>query len=258
MLRIKKSFGFLRHEVIWFATGTYSRQAFPANITYFRQHRIEMPSEYIVHNEPFCTLFLDLRNSEEHIWRGFTKTVRNEIGRAERERIQISGIEEASKAQPFLSRHKWFASRKHLGKPLAAGQLRAINNNWVLYTATLDNEWLADLLMLKDEARVRQWIAISNLDYRSRPLVGYASKSLVWRSIRDARSGGHEIYDFGGVVNDQNDPRYGITLYKQAFGGSPVKESNSLVVPNRALRHAYLTFLKVRQQNAKSTASSSA
>ena len=246
MLRIKTSYGLFRHEVIWFATGRYDPAQYGAQITYFRQHQLEIPIGYIVQAEPFFTLFLDLAYSEEKIFAGFSKTVRNEIGRAERENVGITRIDDFRKAEAFVERHRGFAARKNLGKSMTRQQLESTDKHWRLYTAALGHTWLADLLLLSDEHRARQWIAISNLDHPSRPLIGYASKSLVWRSIQDARSEGLKIYDFGGIVKDERDLRHGITIYKKAFGGYEVEEGNALVIPNALLRRAYMLLKKVR------------
>jgi len=246
MLTIKTNYGFLRHEVVWFASGQYHPAQYRAQVTYFRQHQLEIPADYIVQSEPFFTLFLDLAGSEEEILAGFTKTVRNEIGRAEREGVGIVRIDDSRRAEPFVERHRWFAARKNLGESITGQQLLSTDKHWRLYTASIGDVWLADLLLLTDEHRARQWIAISNLDHPSRPLIGYASKSLVWRSIREAHSEGLKVYDFGGIVKDERDPRHGITIYKKAFGGYEVEESNALVIPNRLLRRAYVLLKRVR------------
>ena len=246
MLRIKTNYGIFGHEVIWFAAGIYDRAQYEAQITYFRQHRLAIPAEYTVQAERFFTLFLDLARAEEQILARFSKTVRNEIGRAEREHVEIARVADTASAGPFVERHREFAARKHLGKSISQKQLQSSEQNWRLYTAKLGEVWLADLLLLSDEKRLRQWIAISNLDHASRPLIGYASKSLVWRSIQEARGEGFEIYDFGGIIKEESDPRYGITMYKKAFGGYEVEESNALVIPNQLFRKAYALLQKAR------------
>ena len=246
-MTVRTSHGFLRHEVVWFAIGQYDCHRFPAHITYFRQHKLSIPSEFAVTSEPFHTLQLDLGKNSDALFSGFTKTIRNEIRRAERESIRISREQQFSPGiSGFIARQRQFNQRKHLGAPMSEKQFQQVDGNWRLYSAHLGESWLADLLLLHDENRIRQWIAISNLDYESRAMAGYASKSLVWQSITDAQRDNFSIYDFGGIVPDENDARFGITAYKRAFGGEEVQESNAVVISNAFWRVGYKALNRLR------------
>ena len=65
---------------------------------------------------------------------------------------------------------------------------------------------------------------------------------MVWHSICDTKARGMSVYDFGGILRDVTHPAYGVTFFKEAFGGEPVQEWNSLIVPCAARRALYRLF----------------
>jgi lipid II:glycine glycyltransferase (peptidoglycan interpeptide bridge formation enzyme) len=72
--------------------------------------------------------------------------------------------------------------------------------------------------------------------------VGYASKALIWHSMREAKAKGFSVYDFGGVILNKAHPAFGITQFKSSFGGYPAHEKNSLVIPKALCRALYTTL----------------
>lgn len=252
MLKIRKSAYFLNHETVWFASEDYDPKLYPADVTYFRQHRLSIPSKFVMSSEPFSTLFLELATGD--LVKGLSTTTRYHLNRGAREGIRLV---ESQKDSPsiveFCQRHSIFSRAKSLGKApsphrkaLLPRDLQEIKEHWSLYSAFMRDTWLADLLVIHDDDRARLWVIANNLEYKPRSIVGDASKSLVWRSICDAKAKGHAIYDFGGVVLDQNDPRYGVTRFKRSFGGFLVTEENSVVAPNPIVRAGYQLALRVK------------
>jgi FemAB family len=233
---------FWSHEVVWFADGEYSHDRFGSDLTYFRQHRLDIPPRFLLSNEVFHTLHIDLTQDLDLLFARFSKTSRNEVRRSSKEGIQIKQESEPAATELFLKRQKWFNLRKHLGEPVSRKQLADYGGQWFLYTAYRAGTWLGHLLLLHDQERVRQWVLANNLDHDDHAVVGYASRALVWNSMQDAKNKGFATYDFGGIVDDENDPRYGVTRFKSSFGGMLVREQNSVVIPNRYHRLLYGTL----------------
>jgi len=245
MIRIRsRKLGVAREEN-WFASGAYRPSSFDAAVTYFRQHTLQIPSGYLVASEPFHTLTIDLTRERQAILGGMAKNCRYEIERAGRERIAVTrSCAPGEELERFLTAHAGFNAAKGLGAPLSRRQLEP--HAWSLYKAER-GEWLSYLLTTRDERRCRVWVFINNLAVENRALLGFASRRLVWESICDAQDLGLATYDFGGVVLDERDPRYGITRFKRSFGGTPAEECNALVIPNPFLRAAYRVLTSLRR-----------
>ena len=245
VLKIRTSLYFLNHETVWFASGDYDPKLYPADVTYFRQHRLSIPRKFVMSSEPFSTLFLDLSTGD--LWKGLSWTTRYDVNRGAREGIRfVESQKGTSSIVEFCQRHRIFSKAKSLAKGLLPHNkvllprdLERVKEHWSLNSAFMKDIWLADLLVIHDDDRARLWVITNNLDHNPRSIVGYASKSLVWRSICDAKTKGFGIYDFGGVILDENDPRYGVTRFKQSFGGYVVTEKNSIVVYNPIFRIGY-------------------
>lgn len=227
------------HEVIWFADGEYSQERFPSDLTYFRQHRLDIPSRFLLSNEVFHTLQLDLSESIEHLFSRLSETTRRHTRKSLKEGITLREDHDEFSVGEFLVRQRGFNVRKSLGTPMTRKHLDSYHGNYVLYSAHLGQTWMGHLLMIHDKQRTRIWQLASNLDFKDKSLLGYASKALVWNSICQAKVSGFSIYDFGGVVLDTNHPAYGVTQFKSSFGGMLVQEQNSVVIPNRYHRLLY-------------------
>lgn len=238
MIRISnKQFG-LSYDVTWFASGKFDPRVHDAAITYFRQHSMELPSEYVVHSELFNTLVFDLSLDREVLYKKIAKNCRYEIERALREGIAVSRYENCGdEVDLFLERHAAFHEQKHYGEAVKKSQFEG--HRWSLYKAEREETWLSYLLLTRDKERTRMWVFINNLDYDSRAFVGFASRRLIWQSICDAQDMGLRLYDFGGVVLDEHDSRYGVTIFKRFFGGDPLTEKNALVITHPLIRAAY-------------------
>lgn len=248
MIKIRKRKFGISHDVIWFASGEYTLKKYNALITYFRQHTMALPAKYIVQSEVFYTLIIDLLQDRDIIFKNIAKNTRYEIERAEREGIAVTRYDElCEEFTHFLVQHSIFNNHKHLGQSLTQSQLAS--HNLLLYKAALpDGTWLSYLLLTRDEERIRVWVFINNLELTSRSLVGYASRRLIWESICDAQDMGLRLYDFGGIVLDEQDPLYGVTRFKKAFGGELAEEKNSLVIPNPVIRALYRAYCELTKK----------
>jgi hypothetical protein len=245
VVRIRKKRLGVTYDVTWFASGAFDPAAH-APVTYFRQHSLALPPEVVVQSEPFHTLVFDLSQEREVLYKKIAKNCRYEIERAGRERISVCRYQQwDDEVALFLERHALFHGAKHYGEPLGRNELEG--HDWTVYKAERDGTWLSYLLLTRDEERTRMWVFINNLDYEPRAMVGYASRKLVWHSICDAQEMGLKTYDFGGVVLDETDSRYGVTVFKRYFGGDPVTEYNSLVITPPLLRAGYRAMRGLRK-----------
>lgn len=243
MIKIRnKHFG-LSHDVIWFASGKFDPIYYDALITYFRQHTMDLPPEYVVYSESINTLLFDLSQDRDVLYKNVAKNSRYEIERALREGIIVTRYENWSdEVALFLERHAAFHKQKHYGEAVKQSQLNG--HKWLLYEAEQAGVWLSYMLLTRDEERIRMWVFINNLEFDKRALIGFASRRLVWQSICDAQDMGLRFYDIGGVVLDEQDSRYGVTKFKKSFGGNLVTEQNSLVITNPLVRAAYRAVCK--------------
>ena len=244
MIKIQnKHFG-LSHDVIWFASGEFDPGCREALITYFRQHNLVLPQECVVRSEPFNTLVFDLSQDRDVLYKKVAKNCRYEIKRASREGIAVTRYEGWSdEVALFLERHAAFHEQKHYGEAVTKSQLNG--HKWSLYKAEQAGVWLSYLLLTCDEERIRMWVFINNLEFDNRAIVGFASRKIIWHSICDAQDMGLRLYDFGGIVLDEQDSRYGVTKFKRFFGGNLVTEQNSLVITNPLIRAAYRLACKI-------------
>lgn len=236
-LRIQLADRPIRREVVWFASGGYSREDYPADITLFRQHDVNLPTEAVVDDHEFVTMILDLGQPIPVLEESLATTTRYEIRRARREGVTIR--KEARDFDAFLERHRRFNRAKRLGAALDREQIARCRGNVRLYSAWRATDWFADLLLIHDDARIRQWVMVNDFTSTDRAILGYASRLLVWHSIELAKAEGFARYDFGGIVREPSDPRHGITRFKASFGGSELVERDSIVIPSRALRNAF-------------------
>jgi hypothetical protein len=186
--RVRLRGGPLSREIVWFAKGSYENGGYGAAVTLFVQHDLHLlPKHRVVHGERFHTLFLDLSSPLDVLERSMTGTIRYEIKRAVRDNIRVDELpRNESVIEAFHARQSGFNRGKSIGRPIPVSAL-ASSADWTLYSANRDGKWLADLLLISDGRRTRQWAAMSNSEMAG-AMVGYASRALVWRSICDARA----------------------------------------------------------------------
>lgn len=245
MLRYN-TFNFLiRKETVWFAHGLYSKKEYTAHITYFRQHSLDIPQEFIVYDEDFHTLVLNLSEDLDALYANISRSNRQDIEHAKKEGVLISCFRDSEKGvKDFVHRHGEFNKAKGLGKAISKNDVIALKGNWSIYNAVLKGEWLVQHIHIYDGERMRAWVNGSNLNISLRKCLGYAGKAMFWQSICDAKNMGLKLFDFGGIVLDKDDPRYGITLYKKYFGGSLLTQRNTLVIPDPFIRNLYCRLRK--------------
>lgn len=178
-------------------------------------------------SKPFYTILNRLDISEEDIFKGFTSTVRNEVRRSERENVQFGFLDNL---EEFRSFHNNFASAK--GCYLAdEGLIEGYKDNLLITCAKLNQKILVAHAYLCDfEAKKVRLLLSSNVRLTEEidlKFIGRANKYLHYKDFTYFKQQGFLVYDFGGYAYNTTDKqRQGINVFKQAFGGVLVKNSD--------------------------------
>lgn len=154
------------------------------------------------------TMTLDLTKSEADIWRGFSKTTRNEISRAERDGTGyfMGGRELLDK---FFESFVDFQSRKKI--PCYPPTWYRLQE--VVISGT-DKSW--HLYLIHDAVAVL---------LHSISLDSKANRLNHWRDIQQFKEFGFKIYDFGGTIEGS-----GIGEFKCGFG-SEIRPAYYQLIP---------------------------
>jgi len=178
-------------------------------------------------SKAFYTIVNPLDISEEEIFKRFTRTVRNEVRRCEKENVQCGLIENADEFRRF---HNDFAAAK--GTYLAdKGLIDGYKENLVITCAKRDGKVLAAHAYLCDRgAGTVRLLFSSNARLTERfdvNLVGRANKFLHFRDMLYFKEHGYAVYDFGGFAYNTSDKeRQGINSFKRSFGGELVQHTD--------------------------------
>ena len=195
---------------------------------------------------PIRTIKLDLSLSTEGLLSGMKRKGRYNINLAEKAGVQVKYLTGADNGEDlraavleFYSILKETCARDKFSvhpKEYYEKMLSELKGDGLLYLAKVDGRTIGGIIVAygKDEA-VYYYGASSN---ESRNLM--APYLLQWRAIRDAKGSGKKMYDFMGVAEprvsgaetsfeqgmsakdvtfDKSDPLYGVSEFKQKFGG---------------------------------------
>jgi lipid II:glycine glycyltransferase (peptidoglycan interpeptide bridge formation enzyme) len=165
---------------------------------------------------------LDL--SIEDIFKHFTSTVKNEIRRSEREKVQIGVLSSLDEFRVF---HNTFAAAKGISK-VDEELLTGYQNNLLITCATFENKTLAAHAYIVDkEAGIIRLLFSSSVRLSETVdlnFIGRANKYLHFKDMEYFKAEGFRIYDFGGYAfNTLEKQREGINVFKLSFGGEIVR-----------------------------------
>lgn len=220
--------------------------ALPINL---RVSKVEKP--YL----PMYTIKVDLQPDHEALLSGMKRKGRYNITVAQKENVEIEcfyGLdsdEDIAKAvDEFYSVLKETGKRDKFGihpKEYYLKMLNALKENALLYIARSGGRAIAGIIVIygKDEA-VYYYGASSN-EYRNL----MAPYLLQWHAMKDAKAEGKVFYDFMGTARpggaaesggfhqgmsakdiefDKSDPLFGVSEFKQKFGGKFYRFSNPI------------------------------
>ena len=186
----------------------------------------EAVKDQAVFVQEFHTLLTDLTQPLDALWKRMNKTRRNNI-------TQISdavdlpldiAINELS-VDEFYEHYCTFSRQKRFGKPNYCA-LKTIVRYCDVIHASYQGKCCAISSNLRDgTSRVRGIHSISNID----PVIPGQLRSRInarlnWWEMQYYKEQGVAIYDWGGIFTDPHSPSYGITAFKESFGGERHQE----------------------------------
>jgi len=188
-------------------------------------------------SHPCTTMHLDLSRTESEIFDGFEKNTKYEIHRASsKDNLVIEDIALPEGKKFFLDLYAEFATGKGLprleskeidllintGQFCIRGAFTAEKHPLVVHTYILSN----------GRARLAHSVSLfrETNDSAIRNITGRANRLLHWEDIRYFKHLGYKIYDLGGINPDKkNVETQSINKFKECFGGTVIKEFNSIV-----------------------------
>jgi hypothetical protein len=166
------------------------------------------------------TLEISLEKSEEDIFNGFNKNMRQDFRKAEAEGITI---DEQVNLEEFVAFFNEFAQLKGtFGTSLE--NIQEKGNNLKCYFSRYQGQIVSAHSYLLDEQFkiVRHFQTASRRfdEVIDKNLAGRGNKYLLMKSILRFKEMGYKTFDFGGYALDTTDPVLaGINEYKRKFGG---------------------------------------
>lgn|SRR5487761_305232 len=174
-----------------------------------------------IHMHPEITWTLSLDKSEQELLRDMRKTTRNLIGRAEREGVEIRVGSTENDLEQFYGLYMRTAAKQHF-VPFSRAYLSA-------ELKTFGQEGSAIVLGLHS-GKVQAGAFI--VFYGDAGFYHHGASSLEnpkipvpylvqWAAIQEAKKRGKKLYNFWGIVPQENTdhPWAGLSLFKMGFGG---------------------------------------
>ncbi|MGH7685226.1 MAG: lipid II:glycine glycyltransferase FemX [Candidatus Dormibacteria bacterium] len=200
--------------------------------------------------QPRCTWVLHLDADEETLRRGLESGHRSRINAAERRGISVRASDDPGDVDIFLALQRAAADRAGF-----AGQAANYHHTIArvlmplgmarLYVAEADGTPVAASICF-DFGPTRYYAHSASDPERGRRLG--AGPPLLWRMILDARARGATMFDFWGVLCDEqpDHPWSGFSSFKRGFGGRKLERVGTWEIPVRRLRHRAYTMLRTR------------
>lgn len=193
-------------------------------------------SEKVKNSIDFYTLHIDLLKDEKSLLSGLDKNTRWQINKATRQGIIKCELYRPTDEEvlDFVDYYNHFAQNKKIPK-CSQARLIALHDADTLFLSKAsdgEDKVLCYHAYIIDEKRARCLYSASHFressDTKYRVLVGMANRYLHWNDMIAFKNQGLSVYDFGGVVpqNDKNQERQNITKFKAEFGGKMVEEYN--------------------------------
>lgn len=225
-------------------------------IVYLRQMSVNLPRVQLAASYiPFETSLLDLNRDERNLLACMSRTCRYQIRKADDLACRVEVRENDSTAcRDFLSLHNQFVTLKRHAERLSEGRLQAYRRAGDVLVAYFDGQPVCGHLVLRDE-RVRR---VGVLFTASRRLlagerttfISALNRWLHWYEMRQYKSQGMNVYDFGGLGTDTAE-KTSIAFFKQSFGGTPVLEHSYLLARLTARIAVRLFYMsrRIRSRN---------
>lgn len=198
---------------------------------------------------PKYTIKLDLMRGEEKLLTEMKRKGRYNINIARKNDVQIEVFDGDDDSKNFNAALDAFYSilketgeRDEFGiheKQYYKGLLTSLGSDARLYIAKLDDQIIAGIIVLYGETEAIYYYGASSNEHRNT----MAPYLLQWHAIKEAKEAGKKLYDFMGVAEPKTqhqksidetlnqgmdaksvefnkaDPLYGVSEFKQKFGG---------------------------------------
>lgn len=191
-----------------------------------------------------ATLELNLRQDEERILAGLDKDTRWSVRTAERRGVLVAERNDESALAAFADLYAQTGKRADfITRPrayyLETWRRVLWDGHAGLFVALVGDEIAACAMPFWCGDRALYMYGASGDAARK----SYASYLLQWHCIREAKRRGFARYDLGGVPLEpsEDDPLYGVYLFKKGFGGRRIAFAGAYdVTANQALYRAWL------------------
>jgi lipid II:glycine glycyltransferase (peptidoglycan interpeptide bridge formation enzyme) len=170
------------------------------------------------------TLLTDLTPDETAIFQNFPKDTRNQIRRCEQEQCFTLNVN--TPLELFIPLYNTFAQARGLSL-FSEEDANSIGsgNYCILSVDYADSPVICHFYLLSADTGVSNLlISASSQDYKGdadmRRAMGFANRCLHWQGMRHLKAAGFHTYDWGGYVENTNDPMMqGINRFKRTFNG---------------------------------------
>lgn len=180
--------------------------------------------------EKLYTLVTDLTENEDEIRKKMTKTVKNEINRAKREKtsVKIYTSEQLQNnkkvledfGEVYINMFEQKNMQNNLNKKVIQPLIE--QNALIVTVAYINGEPMVYHSYIIYDDKVRFFKSCSEFRVKEKQLrnaIGRANKLLQWEDILYFKDRGFQEYDWGGIFS--YDCKNGIDEYKKSFGGKP-------------------------------------
>ncbi len=255
-----KKFGLIPVVTTWFNTAPTLNADELGMLHVFRQSAVELVlgRTVCIQQSVFNTTVIDLTQSEKEIWKAFDpKSCKYEIRKIQKmadkgEDVKIA--ENTDIARYIEIANSYIQVKKYL-KPLRSWQLEKYMEKGCgdLINIYYNGQLVGGNFYIKDGlSRVRLLYSFNDRfsDETLRKLSGAFMRYLHWRTMIEMyKQQGFRWYDMGGINLDKDSPAYGITQFKQSFGGFLLKEFDYVLVANRFIGELYRLYKSILYRN---------
>jgi len=198
------------------------------------------------------SLEIDLGQTDEEIWHGFTGSTRNQINRGTKEGLQFTAWEHPSRetVEEFGAFYGQFSTQRGWEAATPDWMLEYAAQNALVLTraSAADGRVLVWHSYYRDKLWVRQLQSVSFYatqdDKQERNLVARANRYLHWMDMQECRKLGCRHFDFGGWYHgDADEKLLRINSFKEEFGGVKTHRYHSML-PVSAKGKLFLTLRK--------------
>lgn len=219
---------FLKTLNVWFEGNKVDGSVDADVIHYYGVRDVRKDSDCVKEQK---TLITSLKDTEDDIFSGFANNTRNEIRRAEREKVHFEyyGTDELNKHQEILSgfidMYKEMYSEKGIVVRIDESEMAPIvsQGGLLITRAVYGDQILVYHAYVLDKNNARLLYSCSNFrinDKETQKIIGRANRFLHWKDMVFLKNRGIGSYDWGGVSSFEK-PN-GIDKFKISFNGEKV------------------------------------